>query len=436
MNQQNNNNQEVVIPRRSGRLATVIPASNWISMGYSEDDSYMMEKLQHDMKGICDEVGDEHAIIKLEGRSDGALPHHDRLLPHWQKFAKSLNGRTSVTMLKLYGVSLPVSVLDIILPTIQSMDLKVLSLYRTFENCGTGLEGFQRLSTCLKANTSLENLSLGGYSIDMSVANCLSDAIKCHPSIDTIILAQCGINKNADILEIILDGCKRLNQISMAFEELGSASVALTSDFIRSNHSTEIMFLNHANISDNDTLSLASALKKNTKLKELNLRNNNITREGEKALSNALYDPTSMDSIIESNHTCFAYTYDFKNVSVAIRQPPLEREVFNINANDYISVQQKIRKKVILALCGVLGELFDLSHFNDLPLQLMPRVLELIQEHTETRRVNNTPVQLEKDALSRLFHTLRGWELPSLFENLSPNKKGVAGKRKRRKTRR
>lgn len=88
----------------------------------------------------------------------------------------------------------------------------------------------------------------------------------------------------------------------------------------------------------------------------------------------------------------------------------------------------------MLALCGVDGSLFDLSHFNDVPLQLMPRVLELIQKHT-TRRSSNTPVQLEKDALSRLFHTLRGWELPVLFENLN-NLSTNAGKRKRRKTRR
>ena len=86
---------------------------------------------------------------------------------------------------------------------------------------------------------------------------------------------------------------------------------------------------------------------------------------------------------------------------------------------------KKIRKKVVLALCGTDGELFDLRHFNNLPLQLMPRVLELIQEHSgprTERRVNGAWVhasteQLEKDALSRLFHTLRGWELPSLFEN-------------------
>ena len=109
-----------------------------------------------------------------------------------------------------------------------------------------------------------------------------------------------------------------------------------------------------------------------------------------------------------------------------------------------------------MALCGVDGSLFDLSHFNDIPLQLMPRVLELIQKHSESRTemLTSMPIlnsnelldlsvegvesyfrkQLEKDALSRLFHTLRAWELPLLFEN-SWNSSG-SGKRKRRKTRR
>lgn len=106
-----------------------------------------------------------------------------------------------------------------------------------------------------------------------------------------------------------------------------------------------------------------------------------------------------------------------------------------------MSIQQKIRKKVVLALCGCRSkvELFDLSHFNDLPLQVMPRVLELIQEHSKkrTKLYLKKPEQLEKDALTRLFHTLRGWELPLLFENIRrPSLEGSGKKRKRRKTRR
>ena len=153
-----------------------------------------------------------------------------------------------------------------------------------------------------------------------------------------------------------------------------------------------------------------------------------------------MFDPTSMDSIIESNHILQAFTFDITKPRLYAQRPLLEQEVLRINKRsskgDY-TIQQTIRKKVVLALCGVDGGLFDLSHFNDLPLGVMPRVLELIQEHGEARThvVRSMPGQLEKDALSRLFHTLRGWELPLLFENLRiPCSNG--GKRKRRKTRR
>jgi len=180
----------------------------------------------------------------------------------------------------------------------------------------------------------------------------------------------------------------------------------------------------------------------------LNLQNNNITKVGEKNLLSALFDPTSMDSIIESNHICLPYTYDIHNKSMqSKRMSGYEWELYEIHLNR-LPIKQTIRRKVILALSlckarqveGRLfftGELFTLSYFNELPLGIMPRVLELIQEHTEFRKIKSSPVQLEKDALSRLFHTLRGWELPLLFENLrGPSAKRRARKRKRRRTRR
>jgi len=129
-----------------------------------------------------------------------------------------------------------------------------------------------------------------------------------------------------------------------------------------------------------------------------------------------------------------------------------------INKEDY-SIGQKIRKKVVLALCGPNRELFDLAFLNGMPLELMPRMLELIQEYGRTRTeafrcmmpdgredevleaidryIGPWPSskQLEKEALSRLYHTLRGWELPSLFVNLNtPPANVTTEKRKRRKT--
>ena len=182
---------------------------------------------------------------------------------------------------------------------------------------------------------------------------------------------------------------------------------------------------------------MASALKENTNITKLILTNNDITEEGAKALLKALYDPTNMDSIVGCNHTCFPFTFDIKNSSVVAQRSFIEKEVLNINSDKNFSIQQKIRMKVVLALCRQDGGLFDLSHLNDLPLGVMPRVLELIQEHTGARteesRRPERGVKLEEDALSRLFHTLRGWELPLLFENLRASSvaKGTTGKRKR-----
>ena len=82
-----------------------------------------------------------------------------------------------------------------------------------------------------------------------------------------------------------------------------------------------------------------------------------------------------------------------------------------------------------MALCGINGELFDLGLLNDLPFQLMPRVLGLIQEHTLVRNEHIDDEQLETDALSRLFHILRAWQLPLLFDNLH----GLPTRRSKRK---
>ena len=89
----NNNNLPVVPPRRSMRLAAIIPASYWICLGYSQAQAKAMEKLQNDMKKCCD--GGDETEIKLHQR--GILLHDELMLPHWQRFANELRGRDSMT---------------------------------------------------------------------------------------------------------------------------------------------------------------------------------------------------------------------------------------------------------------------------------------------------------------------------------------------------
>ena len=444
MNQQDNNNQ-ATLPRRSRRLATIIPAEHWISMGYSEDDAQLMEKLQNDIKKYCDNNGD--IDIDLRGRNEfGLLPHHDLMIPHWQKLLKSLKGRTNVAF-GLVDISLPASLLETVFPALQLVNIVELTLF----GCRMGSEGFTLLSSFLENNSNLESLGVGaddinGYSIDqgMSVASTFSEAIKNHPTLEKVFIAACIAYNTTNILRTILEGTTTIKDLTISMHYFDSEDIAVFADFISSNNPTEVLTLNQCNITDYDTLLLASSLKTNTNLKMLYLYDNEITQDGETTLLNALYNPTSIDSIIKSNHTCYTRTHDSTRNRNSIVETNLEAEVLVVNDDrvTHCNVWEKIRRKVVLALCRVDGEIFDLSLLNDIPPQLMPRVLELIQEHTTSRSLSlememeTIGDQLEIDALSRLFHTLRGWELPLLFVNLNTPSANATGKRKRRKTRR
>ena len=103
-------NIQNILPRRSRRLATITPASHWISIClYSEDIARGMETLQHTMNKYYEEGdnGDNMNVVRLlpnvafdevdddfdfdvmfDDLSDKMLPNHEMMLPHWKKFAK------------------------------------------------------------------------------------------------------------------------------------------------------------------------------------------------------------------------------------------------------------------------------------------------------------------------------------------------------------
>ena len=50
---------------------------------------------------------------------------------------------------------------------------------------------------------------------------------------------------------------------------------------------------------------IAQALKQNTNLQKLFLKSNNITPAGIELISNALYDPSSLNAMESCNHACY-----------------------------------------------------------------------------------------------------------------------------------
>jgi len=204
------------------------------------------------------------------------------MLPHWQKFAKALHGRTSVEKMEITGIKMPLSVLDIMFPTLQTMNLTTLKCY----DIGLGFNEYTCLLSFLRENTSLRRVALGRETIDdLSIATSLSDVLGNHPTLDVVIFDNCGLN-DIEVLEIILVGCKRIHKVIMK-DNLRSEAVRVISEFILSNHPVGFLRLDGneiTSITEASTTLLATALKQNTHLFNLKL----FSRGWKEGLPNAI----------------------------------------------------------------------------------------------------------------------------------------------------
>ena len=103
--------------RRSRRLATIIPASDWISIGYSENDAQTMNQIQQDMKFF--RVFEEDTVVLGVDSPNSGYQHNDWMIPHWKELFKALRGRTLVDTFYIRHIHLPVSGLDMMFPALQ-----------------------------------------------------------------------------------------------------------------------------------------------------------------------------------------------------------------------------------------------------------------------------------------------------------------------------
>jgi hypothetical protein len=178
-------------------------------------------------------------------------------------------------------------------------------------------------------------------------------------------------------------------------------------------------------------------------------------RGGGRIVKSALFDTTSLEIIADSNHIC--------DVKLSGQNGSNEKYVSRINALD-ISEGKKIRYKVVHAINTAKTDLVDPRNFNSIPLELMPQLLELVQQSVNFEYGSDAQVKLfvpksprshqaERDEegrvqpqapLNRIYEIITSWNTPLLFARgagkLKPKKKTPKtqqkksqSKRKRRK---
>lgn len=393
--------------------------------------------------------------------ADTFVPFHEQLLPHWREFARTVREDLSEStddVLSISNVQLPKCVLDIVCPAIiASPDLHKLEL----EHARLDGAGFAAVAGILRHQPHLCDLGLTGNEIlSVEDARALSGAIAEAP-LRTLCLPHCGLGKHVGVLGAILEGCKEVLMLDLRHNAIDSRGVNALAKFIADNHRVCQMDLEGNLLSDEDVPPIVAALKKNTNLQTFDITENEpLTYDGRTEMMKAVFDTTSLNDVVGSNHYCslvltqerrpnqfFGMFFFLGGLGVGRERMPFERDMSDVNGTHHLKA--KIKYKVSLALKGGSDEdaLLNMGYLRDVPIKCFPQVLEIVQMridigvnmyglgHSEAVVTRGYPGAVgTRMELSRIFDALRSfpdlfaWKHPSATRK--PTGKAT-GKRKR-----
>ncbi|KAL9187503.1 hypothetical protein ACHAXT_001606 [Thalassiosira profunda] len=314
------------------------------------------------------------------GEPDLILPHDESLDASWDAVVNSpFFGATS--SLSIEKIELTDTILRKIAGGLKGKSLHYLTLSRT----SLSDKGLLILADLVGSSRHLEAFSLMANPInDLPAAGTLSRALLSAPRLQKVDLTRCNLGDNPDILSVILQS--NAKGIGLQQNGIGSAGAEVIAQYIERNPRTWNIDLYGNALGDNDAILIAEALKKNNKLYGMQLEGNRFTVAGAKSLMSAIFDASSLNSIAESNHTCNLRLFSIGPQTLLSR----------------INFEFDRKKKVLVALQSKSDAL--LRYLMDVPVELMPRVLEFVQAESNARKRANT-----------MYAIARFWEMPSLY---------------------
>ena len=399
----------------------------WITLDENEVEE--AEDFLSHIKRCTEEMRYGRGNGEIEINAD--ISYNEAFLPHWEEFSSALEQyhyhlkhsteQKDNAKLHLYNIKIPENVINLLSKALKSTYFQNVLL----SNNNFGQKGIDFVLDYLKSNVECKDLVLNHNPFNgMKDIERLCDVIEAHPSIENLALGNC-IRDDIDgyeMLKIIMNaGKSRLVVIGLCNNNISTGGDTFISDFLATNPILETLDLSWKNqLNDQDAISIAKALKQNTKLDFLDLTTNRITKTGWKALRKAEFDDSSLNAAADSNHTC------------AIKYPPdgskaIERvDTSEMNGNrscETIFGSKFVRQKKIYSVLSLRNRDFsNVKHFEDVPVETLPYMLQSIQEYSNYRDggADISQVRGHVNPLSIVYEICRNWEDSlAVFESLS-----------------
>ncbi|XP_051729705.1 NACHT, LRR and PYD domains-containing protein 12-like isoform X1 [Ctenopharyngodon idella] len=182
----------------------------------------------------------------------------------------------------------PDEVLQKLLPVVEA------SRSAQLNKCDITAEGCAALASALRSNSHLRELSLSVNKIGGRGLTLLSDGLKDpHCKLEKLWLFYCDITaESCAALASALRSNSHLRELDLTQNKIGDKGLMLLSDGLKDPHcKLEKLWLFYCDITAKSCAALASALRSNSHLRELDLSENKIGGAGLTLLSDGLKDP-------------------------------------------------------------------------------------------------------------------------------------------------
>lgn len=241
------------------------------------------------------------------------------------------------------------------------------------------------------------------------------------PSLHTLEIEGCCSDDVVGfslLQNVLTSGEHTLRRVNLSGNFISTRGSTFIGDFLAKNPPLEYLDLSGSRLVFPDALLIAEALKKNTNLRYIDLIHSGLPDEFRGLFRRVEFDSTTLNSAANSNHTChipFACRYNHIWYDTLVEDSPIK----GFGSHPAPALR---RKKIYKVLSRQHQNCSNVTHFEDVPIEVLPNMLISIQHCSEHQIAPFSHDEEDDDtpALSVIFEVMRRWDkVFPVYESIS-----------------